>query len=85
MQSSVLSILSELKSDPTERPAIIKLFHTLDAESKGYLVAEDLKNGMENVLPYFQEVLGYKETFKPDWEEVFRCIDSDKDGQVFST
>ena len=49
------------------------------------MVAEDLKNGMENVLPYFQEVLGYKETFKPDWEEVFRCIDSDKDGQVFST
>ena len=45
MQSSVLSILSEHKSDPTERPVLIELFHTLDTTKKGYLVAEDLRNG----------------------------------------
>ena len=85
MQSSVLSILSEHKSDPTERPVLIELFHTLDTTKKGYLVAEDLKNGFQNVQPFFQEVLGYKKTFKPDWNEVFKCIDSDKDGQILIT
>ena len=49
MQSSVLSILSEHKSDPIERPVLIELFNTLDTAKKGYLVAEDLRNGFQNV------------------------------------
>ena len=46
MQSSVISILSELKSDPTERLVLIDVFHILDTSKKGYLIADDLKNGM---------------------------------------
>ena len=59
------------------------MFHKLDTQKKGYLVAEDLKNGMPEVLQNFFTVLNYKEKdFKPDWDKVFRCIDTSESGKV---
>ena len=59
----------------------------LNKKKDGFLSLEELKDGfekegMKTVQETFRRVLGKKPEVSLEWDKVFRCIDTDKDGQL---
>ena len=77
-QTSVISFLVGMRSNKEEIETLKKVFNELDKNKDGHLSVNELVTGMESVKENFTNIYGEE----PDWNEIVRILDTDKDGKI---